>query len=195
MSSIQRFRYAGWSAYLSGVAMIVGLATLALFSSLGQPWGIVYEAALLFQLLFMLPFVFVLRAWFGSESSGLKLLSQRLWIFWVLFTTIVQALVTLGAFGPQGFSQALDKGLAVSGWIGIWLAFSNYLGPDTWTANKNLAGFATLATLGFVLTPVVSKYIGPGSPLIILGVLASAIGYAGWCVLLGRLLLSGQLVR
>jgi hypothetical protein len=193
MSSTQRFRYAGWSAYLSWVAAVLSLATLTLFSSLGQPWGILHDAASLFQFLFMLPFVFVLRARFGSESSGFRLLSERLAVFLILLMTILQALVAFGAFGPQSFSQTLDKGLTVGSNIGIWLLLSNYLGQGTWTLNRNLTWFATLAAAGYILTPIVFRNGGQGSPLIILGLLASAIGFAVWASLLGRLLLSGKL--
>jgi hypothetical protein len=193
MSSIQRFRYAGWSAYLSGAAMVLSLVALILFSSLGQAWGIVYEAAIFLQLLFMLPFVFVLQARFGSESSGLKRFSDGVAIFLVLFVTIAQALVIFGAFGPQNFSQTLDKGLTVSSAIGIWLVLPNYLGHGTWTVKRNLTSFGTLAAAGFILTPIVFKNVEPGGPLIIIGLLVSVIGYAVWTVLLGRLLLSGQL--
>ena len=61
MELFQSNRFAGWSAYLSAAATIIGFVTLILFFSVGQPFGTINDVSSIIIALAILPVLFALH--------------------------------------------------------------------------------------------------------------------------------------
>lgn len=55
MTSTDVLRYAGWSAYLSTAATIIGFVTLIVFFSVGEPFGTINDISSVILALSLLP--------------------------------------------------------------------------------------------------------------------------------------------
>jgi hypothetical protein len=96
MNTSQLFRFAGWSAYVTAVADIIGFVSLFLFFAIGGPAGFINDIASVFlSLSLILPAL----AWHHLHRSlfpRLSLVNLAIGIIAMLTAAILQAALVVG---------------------------------------------------------------------------------------------------
>jgi hypothetical protein len=173
------------AAYSVGVAGIVGLVTIILFLSAGEPWGTIHDLALLVMTA-AIPFL-MLAFWElgGLTPTPLALVAQvsgwfaaGAWCatqlaFVLGFLDIDYTLPATGVFAIQALALVV---------IGLWIAGANLLaGP--WLSALRWLGVTT--GLGLVLYAVAALTVDKDSPLVLSGGIAYLVLLPLWSLVIG----------
>lgn len=184
MSHSPFFRLAGWCAFISAAATVVGFVTLILFFSVGGPFGLINDLSSILGALVLLPILLALyrlvraanpRAAFAAYGAGTgAMLFAALWQ--TLFVLRVIPLSATLASVPIAF-----------GVLGLCIAV------DSWLAQRIAAMPSKLAWLGIAsgvaYVVVIAGFIvgGQNHPLTIVAGLAAVILNPIFMIGLGRL--------
>lgn len=191
MLNVALFRRAGWSAIASAILTILGLVTLILFFSRGQPWGTINDITSIILALSMLPVLLALYSLHQLDAPGVS-----------LATLVVSSLAMLVAilfqigliFKVITFAQTSIVVPAAFGLLGMALIVFSYRAYASGTLPPGLVVLGIVAGVGYVLTIVGFLLSGEQHPLTGLGGLTAVISYPVWAVWFSRLLLSGRVL-
>jgi hypothetical protein len=188
-SSTQRIVVRGAvAAYVVAGAALVGLATIALFFWIGEPWGTINDLALLVMTLALAPLMLAFYQLGGRTPTLLARVAQASGWIAVLAWSLIQALMIAGvvAFdynrGAMGVFAIQTAALVV---IGLWVAGANLLaGP--WLDWVRWLG--VVSGLGFVVLGIGLLAGGVTHPLTYVGGIGYEIVLPIWPFLMARLL-------
>lgn len=191
MTTPEVFRYAGWSAYLSAAATIVGFVTLIVFFSVGGPFGTINDISSSILALSLLPLALALYLLLRPCAALLSLIALIIGICAMLAASILQILLVLRVVKLELTLVAVP---ATFGVVGVWLLLNSYLALASRTLPSGLAWVGVVAGVGYIL--VIPGFLlgGQQHPLTAVGGLTAVIGYPIWAIWIGGLLLSGILI-
>jgi hypothetical protein len=182
------FRVAGWSAYISALATVVGAITLVTFFSLGEPFGTINDVSSVIIAVTGILMLLALHKLHSAVSNAWSLAALVIGAVGLLFSGAVQAMLVL-RFIP--FEQSLDSSFGFSAY-GIAIAIHGYL---AWVRNvfpRGLTVWGMVAGIGYVLVSLGFIVGGPDNPMTYAGGAAAVIAYPVWSIWLGRVFLSGR---
>jgi hypothetical protein len=178
---------AAQAAYVAAAAGLVALVTIALFFSIGQPWGTLNDIALLVMTLAIAPMMLGSYELGGVTPLWPARLSLAGGIGAVVVWSAIQIAMIVGAVSFDYNSPATgayaveDLALIV---IGAWLTGAPPLaGPWLPRRLKVLGG---LAGLGFVLTGVGLLVGSVNHPLVYVGGIGYQVLFPIWAYLVAR---------
>lgn len=189
MTSTDVFRLAGWSAYLSAAATIVGFATLIMFFSVGEPFGTANDISSVILASALLPLAL---AWYliqRDDAPILSLIALIIGVCAMLSAGILQILLVFRVVQFELTRVAVPAAFAV---VGAWLLLNSCLALASRTLPSGLAWMGVVAGMGYVLVIVGFLLGGQRHPLTAGGGLTAVIGYPIWAIWIGGLLLSGR---
>ncbi len=190
MTSPDVFRYAGWSAYLSAVATIIGFVTLIVFFSVGEPFGTINDISSVILALSLLPLALALYLLQRSGAPSLSLTALIIGICAMLAASILQILLVLRIVKLELTLVAVP---AAFGGVGGWLLLNSYLALASRTLPSGLAWVGMVAGVGYILVILGFLLGGQQHPLTAVGGLTAVLSYPIWAIWIGGLLLSGRL--
>ena len=126
-------RIGSWAGYIVAGSGAVGLVAIALFFSVGQPWGTLNDISLLVMFAAVAPLMLSFYELGGRTPTALAQLAQSVgWIATIVFCS-TQALL-IGGFVVfdyyHGATGAFAVGTLAWAYIGAWVAGANLLaGP------------------------------------------------------------------
>lgn len=120
----QLFRVAGWSAYASGVASIVGLAPFVTFFVFGVDLPGLNDSAAIVQYLLALPIALALHQLVQARAPVLSKVAMLIGILGIFILAVVQLLVI-----ARVLSWAIVAVPTLM--IAVWLVITGYLGQST----------------------------------------------------------------
>ena len=185
-------RFAGWAAFASAIATVLGLLTLLVFYAAGQPWGTINDITSVLLALFLLPVLLLLHRLSRREAPVLSLATL---VVGVLAMLVAASLQTLLVFRVITYAQTALAVPAAFGIFGAALLVYGWLTRAKGMLSGKLAWLAMIAGAGYVLVVVGIALGGQESPLAAIGGLTAVICYPIWAILFGRTLLSGKLAR
>ena len=191
MYSTRLLRYAGWSAYLSAAAIIIGFVMLILFFSVGEPFGTINDAASVFQVLFMLPLVLMLYRINTENPRLLNVVAMTVGIVGIIISAVGQSLLVIRVITYQQSLAFLPAGAA----IGVWLLLISYQASTSRLLPRRLVWAGILAGIGYLVTVVGFLFGGQDSLVFYAGRLILVVSYPVWALWLGRVCLSGKLLE
>jgi hypothetical protein len=177
------FLLAGWSAYVSAAATIIGAITLVIFFSVGDPFGKINDVSSVVIGLTAIVILFALHQLHRSAAPTISL---------IVFIVGALAMLTAAVLQTLLVAIRMDFGEITTYMFGVFgasLMIYGYLVLVNATLPRALGWWGMAAGLGYVL--VVTGFIvsGPNHPLTYIGGLVSVIAYPTWAIWLGRVLL------
>jgi hypothetical protein len=183
MNKSIQFRLAGWSAYLTAIATIVGFVTLITFFMVGEPYGTINDISSVVIALSALPVLFSLYQLHRSAAPTVSFMAVIIGVIAALSAAVLQIiLITTG----KTYGDAVTLAYGV---FGISLVMFSYLALTDKLLPRGLAWFGIVAGIGYVLVNIGFILGGENHPLTYVGGLASIIGYPTWAIWLGRVFL------
>jgi hypothetical protein len=199
-------RPAGWAAYLSGIAAILGLVSLILFFSLESApntaqsphfWGPVSDIAPILQMLSMLVVLLSFYRIQRAKAAVLSLVGSAIGIIGMLGVVLLQFLLIIKVIS---FEQEVLPVLVATAVVGIWLIFANSIGQREGDLPTRLAWIGMAVGVAFVFEPVMlsaaggavawrvfmSNYLLLAASAVVF--LVSYVGFPIWAFWLGRVL-------
>ena len=180
-------RRAGLAAFFAAVAAVLGLVTIGLFFSIGQPWGTLNDVALLVMTLAVGPLMLAFWELGGLTPTPLALAAQTAGWVAMLGWGVLHVLFILGALTFDHGAPATD-GLALESVaqvvIGLWIAGASLLaGP--WLGWQRWLGVVT--GVGWALAGIGLLAGGTNHPLSYAGGIGYLLVFPIWALLMGRL--------
>jgi hypothetical protein len=204
---LTEMRYAGWAAFFSGTAAILGLVSLILFFSLESTpnssqsphfWGPISDIAPIIQMVSLLVVAFVIYRMQCSSAPGLSMMCGAIGVIGMLGVALLQLLLI---FKVISFEQEVGLVLIATAAVGVWLIIVNFLGRRQGSLPSRLAWLGIAVGVAFVLEPVMLSAAGGAvawrvfmSNYLLLAVsavvfLVSYVGFPVWAFWLGRVFL------
>lgn len=183
-------RYVGWSAIVSAIATVLGLATLIMFFTLGQPWGAINDITSVVLALSSLPVLLALYRLHRRSAPAISLVAVVIGVIAMLVAVAFQTLLVLGVIA---FAQTAVIVPAAFGLFGVSLILFGYCASANGTLPRRLVLLGIFAGSGYIATIAGFLMGGEQHPLTALGGLLAVFCYPLWAVSFGRLLLSGRL--
>ena len=180
------YRFAGWSAYLSGLAAILTLITVPIFMAVGLPYDLVSSSAEIIWFALIIPIAIAFHQKLRRSAWMLSLVALVVGIVGISYSAVVTFLMN---FGPPGFG---DNGVFLTATIGFWflmtssLSLSNKLQPRGLSWLGIVIGASYLIGL-FGLLLKDSFFIIFGFHLLVL-----TLVYPIWAFWTGRVLLNSS---
>ena len=190
MGLFQSNRFAGWSAYLSAAATIIGFITLILFFSVGQPFGTINDISSIFIALATLPILFALYQLHRAVAPTVSLGALIIGIVSSLIAVLLQTLFVFKVIPGSPSGEIVTVAFGV---FGISLALFNYLAYSNKSFSPKLAIWGIAAGAGYALVALGFLLGGQDHPLTYLGGLFAIFAYPAWAIWFGRLILSGKI--
>jgi MFS family permease len=186
MTSAELSRYAGWSAFASAIATILGLVTLIMFFTLGQPWGTINDLTSILLALSILPVLLVLHRLHRRDAPILSLATFVLGLLAMLVAAAFQTLLVFRVFAYEQTALVVPGAFAV---FGATLMVYNTLARASGSLSRKLAWLGMIAGAGYVLVIAGLILGGQQSPITAAGGLIAVVCYPIWAIWFGRLLL------
>jgi hypothetical protein len=183
MNKSSPFRLAGWSAYLTATATIVGFVTLITFFIVGEPYGTINDISSVVIALSALPVLFSLYQLHRSAAPRVNLTALIIGVIAALSAAVFQ-MILFTTRKTYGDAASMSFGV-----FGISLVMYGYLALADKMLPHRLAWLGIVAGTGYVLVTTGFILGGPNHPLTYVGGLASIIGYSAWAIGLGRVFL------
>lgn len=189
MTNDKRSRVAGWCAIASAIATILGLVTLLVFYSLGQPWGTINDLTSMLLALSTVPVLLALFRLHRRRAAVISLAALIMGGLALLVAFVFQSLLVLKIIEYEATAVTVPAAFGVFG--GALLAHS-YLGLRARSLPGVLGWLGIIAGAGYMLVIAGILVGGQESLLTITGGLLAVVCYPIWAIWLGRLLLSGR---
>lgn len=183
MNKSAPFRLAGWSAYLTATATIIGFVTLITFFMVGEPYGTINDISSVVIALAALPVLFALYQSHRSAAPTGSLTALMLGVISALSAAVLQIILIITG-KTYGNAVTLSYGV-----FGLSLVIFSYLALTDKLLPRGLAWFGILAGIGYIVVNAGFILGGENHPLTYVGGLASIIGYPTWAIWLGRIFL------
>lgn len=179
--------FVGWSALVSAIATILGLVTLIIFFSLGQPWGTINDLTSVVLALSLLPVVLALHRLHRHNAPTISLAILIVSILALLVVVLFQLLLVSGTIT---FAQTAVIVPLAFGVFGAALAvYSGFALMDGFLP-RPLAWLGIAAGVGYVVVIVGFILGGQEHPLAVIGGLMAVILYPIWAIWFGRMILA-----
>lgn len=200
-------RSAGWAAYFSGIAAILGLVSLLLFFGLESApitgrgfhiWGPVSDICPILQMVSLMVVASSLYLSQRSRAPGISLISYAIGMAGMLGVVLLQFLLIINVIA---FEQEVGPVLFATAAVGVWLFFVNFLGRRQGSLPSRLAWLGIAVGVAFIMEPVMLSMAGGavawrvfmsnyvllvGSAIVFL---ISYVGFPVWAFWLGRVFL------
>jgi len=180
-------RRAGLAAFVAAVAAVLGLVTIGLFFSIGQPWGTLNHVAVLVMTLAIGPLMLAFWELGGLTPTPLALAAQTAGWVAVLGWAGLHVLFILGALTFDYGAPATD-GLALESVaqvvIGLWIAGACLL-AGSWLGWQRWLGVVT--GVGWALAGIGLLAGGMNHPFSYAGGIGYLLVFPIWAFLMGRL--------
>ena len=186
MDKSSLFRFAGWSAFVSAAATVLGAVTLVIFFSVGGPFGIMNDIS---SVIIGLTGIIILFALYQLHRSVAPVISLAAFIIGSLAMLTASILQTLLVAIRMDFGEITTYAFGV---FGASLMIYGHLVLVNATLPRALGWWGIVAGLGYVLVVTGFVVSGPNHPLNYIGGLASVIAYPTWAIWLGRVLLKSS---
>ena len=178
---------AAGAAYVVAAAAVIGLVFIALFFSIGQPWGTLNDLALLVMSVALAPLMLAFYELGGRTPTRLAQAAQTAGWLAVLTWSVVQVMLVIGVVSFD-YKVGATGAFAIESYadiaIGLWIAGANLLaGP--WLNRARWLGI--VSGLGFVLLGVGLLLGGQEHPLTWVGGIGYEIVLPVWAYLMARL--------
>jgi hypothetical protein len=191
MNTSQLFRFAGWSAYVTAVADIIGFVSLFVFFAVGGPAGVINDISSVFLSLSLIPPALAWHHLHRSSFPRLSLVNFAIGMIAMLTTAILQAALVVG---KVEFEQSLRPVLAANAVVGLWLVVNGVLASRglhrEGSVPRGLAWVSLVAGIGLILIILGFWIGGEAHPLTAVGGLVAFAGILIWAIWFGKLLLS-----
>ncbi len=184
-------RFVGYSAWVSAIATILGLVTLILFFSLGQPWGTINDITSVILAFSLLPVLWALYHLHRSDAPVITLVILVTGVLALLVAFVFQILLV---FNIIEFEQTAVIVPAAFGLFGTSLMVYSVLARTQGTLPGMLAVLGILAGVSYVMVIVGFILGGQEHPLTSVGGLTAVITYPIFAIWFGRILLSGVML-
>jgi len=188
---------AGWSAYISAVASILGFVFIAVFITVGQPFGTLNDFFGGVVLgLSMIPMALALNKICSPLNPGLSVLALVIGLVSMVILAAAAVMVILKTFGvitfpePRPGTGPFGVAAIAPGFLGVWLIIISYIGRQRSTFPNRLNWVGIVAGAGYVVSIIGFTLSGLEHPLVAVGGLVAAIAYPIWAIWLGRVLLA-----
>ncbi|MBI3165892.1 MAG: hypothetical protein HYZ24_14510 [Chloroflexi bacterium] len=180
------FRLAGWSAYLSALATILGAVTLVIFFSVGDPFGKINDVC---SVIIGLTAIVILFALYQLHRSAAPKISFIVFLVGALAMLTAAVIQTLLVVNGTNFGMIVTISFGI---FGASLIAFGFLAVVNQTLPRGLAWLGIAAGIGYVL--VITGFIlgGENHPLTYLGGAVAVIAYPVWAVWLGRVFLKSN---
>jgi hypothetical protein len=173
------------SAYLAGVAWILGFAALFIFFAVGGIFGPINDAISIFQFLFLVPVALALHRILAVHSPVLSFGAAAAAIVAMLIIAALQLLLVLGYVR---FDQTLRPILLLGAILGLWWLVTSILALIYGALPPGLAWVGIVAGVGHLLTAPAFLVWGQEHPLTAIGFLVVAVAVPVWAFWLGKVL-------
>lgn len=190
MTSSELSRYAGWSAYLSAIATILGFVTLIAFFIMGQPFGTINDITSVVIALSTLLILFALYQLHRPIAPTASLAAFVIGVIAMLVAALFQTLLVIRVIA---YAQTAVIVPVAFGLFGASLMAYGYLAQANGLLPRRLALLSIIAGAGYVVVIIGFILGGQDHPLAAIGGLTALICYPIWAVWFGRILLSGKL--
>ncbi|MDO8755114.1 MAG: hypothetical protein Q7J80_14545 [Anaerolineales bacterium] len=186
MNKKSLFRLAGWSAYLSAIATIIGAVTLVIFFSIGDPFGKINDVCSVVIGLTAIVILFALYQLHRSAAPTISLIVFLVGALAMLTAAVVQTLLVVNG---TNFGMIVTIAFGI---FGVSLIGFGVLTLVNQTLPRRLSWWGIAAGIGYVL--VITGFIlgGENHPLTYIGGALAVIAYPTWSIWLGRVFLSGR---
>ena len=176
----------GYGAYLSAAAVILTLLTGILFFSFGEKFGKLNDLFSVFQVLLMIPLVFLFNQFMTPPKFLAKLISSIFGLGGILISAYGQIRLLLGKIDFEGSLKYFPAG----GAIGFWLIMINLSSLGASELPRALGWIGIAAGTGYLLTVGGFLKGGQKDPLFYSGALVLGVCYPIWGFWLGQLILA-----
>jgi hypothetical protein len=190
MPNAELSRYAGWSAFVSAVATILGLVTLIIFFTLGEPWGTLNDITSVILALSIIPVSLMLHRLHRRDAPTISLAALVIGVIAILVAAVFQMLLIIKVIT---YAQTAVVVPAAFGLFGASLMVFGSLGRTNMSLPRRLTLLSIVAGAGYVLTIAGIILGGQEHPLTAIGGLTAVICYPIWAIWFGRIVLSGKL--
>lgn len=191
MTNAELIRYAGWSAFTSAIVTIVGLVTLTLFFTLGEPWGTINDISSVVLALSTLPVLVVLHRLHRHDVPAVSLVTFFIGVLAMLVVVVFQTLLIVRVIA---FAQTAVVVPVAYGLFGASLMVYSYLALAHEVLSRRLAVLGIIAGAGYVMVIIGFILGGQEHPLTAIGGLTTVVCYPIWAIWFGRMLLAGRLI-
>ncbi len=184
MNKTSLLRLAGWSAYLSAAATIIGAVTLVIFFSVGDPYGKINDVCSVVIGLTAILILFALYQLHRASAPTASFIAFSIGAAAMLIGATLQALLV---FTGKNFGNIVTF---VYGVYGASLMTFNWLAKSSGSLPRGLSWTGIAAGLGYVLVTAGFILGGPNHLLTYIGGALSVIAYPIWAIRLGRVFLN-----
>lgn len=182
---------AGWSAWLSVVANLVGFVFLVLLFAVGEPFGALNDVASALGFLLAVPVAIALHRLLSPAAPTTSAIATSAGLAGMFSGAMLQ---TLLVFRVLDFNQTLPGVLLASFGIGLWLVIANVLAWQNSMLPVRLTWFGILSGIGYLILVPGFWMGGQQAPSFVAGSILALFGYVVWASWLGRLLTSDNLL-
>lgn len=175
---------------VSAIVTIVGLVTLTLFFTLGQPWGTINDISSVVLALSILPILVMLHHLHRHDAPAVSLVIFFIGVLAMLVVIVFQTLLIVRVIA---FTQTAVVVPVAFGLFGASLMAYGYLAFAHEVFSRGLAVLGIIAGVGYAMVIIGFILGGQEHPLTAIGGLAAGVCYPIWAIWFGRMLLAGAL--
>jgi hypothetical protein len=190
MLNSELYRYAAWSTFLSAIMTILGLVTLMIFFTLGEPWGTLNDITSVILALSIIPVLLILHRLHRHDAPNISLVTLVIGVIAMIVAAVFQTLLIIKVIA---FAQTAVVVPVAFGVFGASLMIYGYLARANESLPSILALLSIIAGAGYVLVILGFIIGGQEHPLTVIGGLTALICYPIWAIWFGRIILSGAL--
>ena len=190
MTTPQLNRFAGWSAYASAGAAILGMVFIFIFFSAGEPFGSLNDLSIATQVLLMIPVAVALYralpAGTLSTASFIVLIALVLGVTALAFGSVLLVLKKISL--EQSFKPPFNNYWL----IGIWLTLASLLALNAHTLSSGLGWLGIITGAAWIMLGLGMWFGGTDavqSFSVVAGGSLGMVGYIVWGILIARHLL------
>ena len=176
----------GWSAIMSGIAVLLTFITGILFFAVGKWFGKINDLFSVIQVLLMIPLVFFFNQLITPPRYSTRIISSLFGLGGILVSASGQIRLLLNQIDFEGSLKYFPAG----GVIGFWLIMVNLFSIGSRSLPNPLIWIGIAAGVSYLL--IVGGFLkgGQKDPLFYGGSLLLAISYPVWGFWLGKLILA-----
>ena len=190
MTTQQLNLFAGWSAYASAGAAILGMVFIFIFLAAGEPFGSLNDLSIAAQVLLMIPIALALhRALPTGARSTASLIVLIPLVFGVVALATGSVLLVMKKISlEQSFRPPFNNYWL----IGIWLTIANLLALSAHTLSGGTGWLGVITGFAWIMLGLgmwIGGTAGQQSFPVVFGGLVGMFGYIVWGILIARHLL------
>ena len=178
------YRFAGWSACLSGFAAVLTLITVPIFIAVGLPYDLISSSAEIIWFALIIPIAIAFHQQLRSSAWLLSLIALVIGIVGLIYSTVVTFLLN---FGSAGFG---DSGIFLTATIGFWFLMTSSLFLSNKLQPRGLSWLGILIGASYMMGLLGLLFMGSLIMIFGIHVLVVTLLYPIWAIWTGRVLLN-----